>query len=133
MEDEAGYLAQLAYTYEHDKIDATLVHQALMREYQVYTGDKRFEEIIGNISSIPADAIGWCAEKLEALKPTEKNYNPEARDYSPLIPIIGGISVSVNITKAADFFENLGNNPLFREQKLHFQKYGQLFNRLQIR
>ncbi|AJW64570.1 Peptidase C39 family protein [Elizabethkingia miricola] len=122
MEEEAGYLAQLAYTYEHDKIDATLVHQALMREYQFYTGDKRFEEIIGNISSIPADAIGWCAEKLEALKPTEKNYNPEARDYSPLIPIIGGISVPVNMNKAAQFFENLRDNPFVQGVEAAFSE-----------
>jgi len=50
-----------------------------MREYQFYTGDRRFEEIIGNIISIPADAIGWCAEQLESLKPTEKNYNPDLK------------------------------------------------------
>ncbi|PTT40784.1 hypothetical protein DBR28_05120 [Chryseobacterium sp. HMWF028] len=33
LEDEAAYLAQLAYTFVKDKIDPTLVHQALMREY----------------------------------------------------------------------------------------------------
>lgn len=48
MEDEAAYLTQLAYTYEGDKINATFVRDALMREYQFYTGDRRFEEIIGN-------------------------------------------------------------------------------------
>ncbi|REC61279.1 hypothetical protein DRF65_16300 [Chryseobacterium pennae] len=122
MEDEAAYLAQLAYTFERDKIDATLVHQALMREYQFYTGDRRFEEIIGNISSIPADAIGWCAEKLEAFKPTEKNYNPEAKDYSPLIPIIGGVAVPVNMNKAAQFFENLGDNPFVQGAEVAFSK-----------
>ncbi|NML70848.1 hypothetical protein HHL23_13745 [Chryseobacterium sp. RP-3-3] len=122
MEDEAAYLAQLAYTFEKDKIDATLVHQALMREYQFYTGDRRFEEIIGNISSIPADAIGWCAEKLEAIKPTEKNYNPEAKDYSPLIPIIGGVAVPVNMNKAAQFFENLGDNPFVQGAEVAFSQ-----------
>ncbi|WP_294293148.1 hypothetical protein [uncultured Chryseobacterium sp.] len=101
MEDEAAYLTQLAYTYEGDKINAALVRDALMREYQSFTGDRRFEEIIGNISSIPADALGWCGEQLESLKPTEKNYNPEAKDYSPLIPVIG----AVNLNKAAQFFE----------------------------
>lgn len=118
MEDEAAYLAQLAYTYEGDKINATLVRDALMREYQFYTGDRRFEEIIGNISSIPADAIGWCAEKLEAFKPTEKNYNPGAKDYSPLIPITGG----VNPNKAAQFFENLGDNPFVQGAEIAFSK-----------
>lgn len=122
MEDEAAYLTQLAYTFEKDKIDATLVHQALMREYQFYTGDRRFEEIIGNISSIPADAIGWCAEKLEVFKPTEKNYNPQAKDYSPLIPIIGGVAVPVNINKAAQFFENLGDNPFVKGAEVAFSK-----------
>ncbi|PTT43049.1 hypothetical protein DBR28_01210, partial [Chryseobacterium sp. HMWF028] len=122
MEDEAAYLTQLAYTFEKDKIDATLVHQALMREYQFYTGDKRFEEIIGNISSIPADAIGWCAEQLEVFKPTEKNYNPEAKDYSPLVPIIGGVTVPVNMNKAAQFFENLGNNPFVQGAEVAFSK-----------
>ncbi|WP_312299215.1 hypothetical protein [Chryseobacterium sp.] len=120
MEDEAAYLAQLAYTFEKDKIDATLVHQALMREYQFYTGDRRFEEIIGNISSIPADAIGWCAEKLEAFKPTEKNYNPKAKDYSPLVPIRGGITVPMN--KAAQFFDNLGDNPFIQGADVAFSK-----------
>lgn len=118
MEDEAAYLTQLAYTFEKDKINATLVRDALMREYQFFTGDRRFEEIIGNISSIPADAIGWCAEKLEALKPTEKNYNPEAKDYSPLVPIIG----AVNLNKAAQFFENLGNNPFVQAAEVAFSK-----------
>ncbi|BFO65410.1 cysteine peptidase family C39 domain-containing protein [Chryseobacterium sp. KCF3-3] len=122
MEDEAAYLAQLAYTFEKDKIDATLVHQALMREYQFYTGDRRFEEIIGNISSIPANAIGWCAEKLEVFKPTEKNYNSLAKDYSPLIPIIGGVTVPVNMNKAAQFFENLGDNPFVQGAEVAFSK-----------
>jgi hypothetical protein len=122
MEDEAAYLAQLAYTFEKDKIDAALVHQALMREYQFYTGDRRFEEIIGNISSIPADAIGWCAEKLEVFKPTEKNYNPEAQDYSPLVPIIGGVAVPVNMNKAAQFFENLRDNPFVQGAEVAFSK-----------
>lgn len=122
MEDEAAYLTQLAYTFEKDKIDPTLVHQALMREYQFYTGDRRFEEIIGNISSIPADAIGWCAEKLEAFKPTEKSYNPEAKDYSPLVPIIGGGTIPVNINKAAQFFENLGDNPFVQGAEVAFSK-----------
>lgn len=122
MEDEAAYLAQLAHTFEKDKIDATLVHQALMREYQFYTGDRRFEEIIGNISSIPANAIGWCAEKLEVFKPTEKNYNPLTKDYSPLIPIIGGIAVPVNMNKAAQFFENLGDNPFVQGAEVAFLK-----------
>ncbi|KMQ67097.1 hypothetical protein ACM39_15045 [Chryseobacterium sp. FH2] len=126
MEDEAAYLAQLAYTFEKDKIDATLVHQALMREYQFYTGDRRFEEIIGNISSIPADAIGWCAEKLEAFKPTEKNYNPESKDYSPLVPIIGGVAVPVNMNKAAQFFENLGDNPFVQGAEVAFSKVGSM-------
>ncbi|WP_312288381.1 cysteine peptidase family C39 domain-containing protein [Chryseobacterium gleum] len=118
MKDEATYLTQLAYTFEKDKIDATLVHQALMREYQFYTGDRRFEEIIGNISSIPADAIGWCAEKLEVFKPTEKNYNPKTKDYSPLVPIIG----AVNLNKAAQFFENLGDNPFVQGAEVAFSK-----------
>jgi hypothetical protein len=122
MEDETAYLTQLAYTFEKDKIDATLIHQALMREYQFYTGDRRFEEIIGNISSIPADAIGWCAEKLEAFKPTEKNYNPLSKDYSPLVPIIGGTAVPVNLNKAAQFFENLGDNPFVQEAEVAFSK-----------
>src|SRR5690606_34099321 len=86
------------------------------------TGDRRFEEIIGNISSIPADAIGWCAEKLEALKPTEKNYNPQAKDYSPLVPIIGGVAVSVTMNKAAQFFENLGDNPFVQGAEVAFSK-----------
>ncbi|MDQ1097319.1 MULTISPECIES: cysteine peptidase family C39 domain-containing protein [Chryseobacterium] len=118
MEDEAAYLSQLAYTFENDKINATLVRDALMREYQFYTGDRRFEEIIGNISSIPADAIGWCAEKLEDFKPTEKNYNPKAKDYSPLIPIIG----AVNLNKAAQFFEDLGENPFVQGTEAAFSK-----------
>lgn len=122
MEDEAAYLAQLAYTFEKDKIDVRLVHQALMREYQFYTGDRRFEEIIGNISSIPADAIGWCAEKLEALKPTEKNYNPHAKDYSPLVPNIGGVSIPINLNKAAQFFEDLGDNPFVQGVEVAFSQ-----------
>jgi len=122
MEDEAAYLTQLAYTFEKNKIDANLVHQALMREYQFYTGDRRFEEIIGNISSIPAGAIGWCAEKLEIFKPTEKNYNPESTDYSPLIPIIGGVAIPVNMNKAAQFFENLRDNPFVQGAEVAFSK-----------
>lgn len=122
MEDEAAYLTQLAYTFEKDKINAALVHQALMREYQFYTGDKRFEEIIGNMSSVPADAIGWCAEQLENLKPTEKNYNPESKNYAPLIPLIGGIPVPVNINKAAQFFEGLGDNPFVQGAEAAFSK-----------
>ncbi|WP_294301436.1 hypothetical protein [uncultured Chryseobacterium sp.] len=122
MEDEAAYLAQLAYTYEGDKINAALVRDALMREYQSFTGDRRFEEIIGNISSIPADALGWCGEQLESLKPTEKNYNPEAKDYSPLIPVIG----AVNLNKAAQFFEGLGENPFVQGAEVAFTQVWQL-------
>ena len=118
MEDEAAYLTQLAYTYEGDKINATLVRDALMREYQFFTGDRRFEEIIGNISSIPADALGWCGEQLESLKPTEKNYNPEAKDYSPIVPIVG----AVNLNKAAQFFEGLGENPFVQGAEVAFSK-----------
>ncbi|WP_294230350.1 hypothetical protein [uncultured Chryseobacterium sp.] len=122
MEDEAAYLTQLAYTYEGDKINAALVRDALMREYQSFTGDRRFEEIIGNISSIPADALGWCGEQLESLKPTEKNYNPEAKDYSPLIPVIG----AVNLNKAAQFFEGLGENPFVQGAEVAFTQVWQL-------
>ncbi|WP_185289992.1 cysteine peptidase family C39 domain-containing protein [Chryseobacterium lactis] len=126
MEDEATYLTQLAYTYEGDKINATLVRDALMREYQFYTGDKRFEEIIGNISSIPADAFGWCAEHLEDFKPTEKNYNPESKDYSPLFPMIGSIAIPVNMNKATQFFENLGNNPFVQGADIAFTQVWEL-------
>ncbi|WP_294273900.1 cysteine peptidase family C39 domain-containing protein [uncultured Chryseobacterium sp.] len=132
MEDEAAYLAQLAYTYEGDKINATLVRDALMREYQFYTGDRRFEEIIGNITSIPADALGWCAENLEDFKPTEKNYNPEAKDYSPLVPIvIGGVAVPIpiNMNKASQFFENLGNNPFVQGADVAFTQVWELVKR----
>lgn len=122
MEDEAAFLAQLAYTHEGDKINATLVRDALMREYQFYTGDKRFEEIIGDITAIPADAIGWCAEQLESLKPTEKNYNPEAKDYSPLIPFIGG----ANLNKTAHFFEDLGDNPFVQGAEVAFTQVWEL-------
>ncbi|PZU22027.1 MAG: hypothetical protein DI622_06535 [Chryseobacterium sp.] len=122
MEDEAAYLAQLAYTYYGDKINATLVRDALMREYQFYTGDRRFEEIIGNIISIPADAFGWCAEHLEDFKPTEKNYNPEAKDYSPIIPLIG----TVNMNKISEFFENLGNNPFVQGTQVAFTQVWEL-------
>ena len=122
MKDEAGYLAQLAYTHEKDKLDVTLIYQALMREYQLYTGDRRFEEIIGSVSSIPADAIGWCAKQLEGLKPTEKNYNPASKDYSPLIPIVGGVSVPLNMNTAAQFFENLGDNPFVQGVEVAFSK-----------
>lgn len=122
MEDEAAFLAQLAYTHEGDKINATLVRDALIREYQFYTGDKRFEEIIGDITAIPADAIGWCAEQLESLKPTEKNYNPEAKDYSPLIPFIG----VVNLNKTAHFFEDLGDNPFVQGAEIAFTQVWEL-------
>lgn len=129
MEDEAAYLTQLAYTFEKDKINAALVHHALMREYQFYTGDKRFEEIIGNMSSIPADAIGWCAEQLEHIKPSEKNYNPESKDYAPLIPLIGGIPVPVHINKAAQFFEGLGGNPFVQGAEAAFSKVWEMVMR----
>ncbi|MFP3596554.1 hypothetical protein [Chryseobacterium sp. SIMBA_029] len=129
LEDEAAFLAQLAYTHEGDKINATLARDALMREYQFYTGDRRFEEIIGNITSIPADAIGWCAEQLESLKPTEKNYNPESKDYTPLIPLVVGIGVipiPINMNKASQFFENLGNNPFVQGAEVAFTQVWQL-------
>ncbi len=93
-----------------------------MREYQFFTGDRRFEETIGNISSIPADALGWCGEQLESLKPTEKNYNPEAKDYSPLVPIIG----AVNLNEAAQFFEGLGENPFVQGAEVAFTQVWQL-------
>ncbi|GEM_PF-737259 len=121
LEDEASYLSQLAYTYEKDKIDTMAVHQALMREYQFLTNSKQFDELIGNISSIPASAIGWCADKLENLKPTEKNYNPEAKEYTPLVPILG-VPIPVNMNKAAQFFENLGDNPFVQGADAAFTK-----------
>ncbi|AZA52767.1 cysteine peptidase family C39 domain-containing protein [Chryseobacterium sp. G0201] len=129
LEDEAAFLAQLAYTHEGDKINATLARDALMREYQFYTGDRRFEEIIGNITSIPADAIGWCAEQLESLKPTEKNYNPESKDYTPLIPLVVGVGVipiPINMNKASQFFENLGNNPFVQGAEVAFTQVWEL-------
>lgn len=129
LEDEAAFLAQLAYTHEGDKINATLTRDALMREYQFYTRDRRFEEIIGNITSIPADAIGWCAEQLESLKPTEKNYNPESKDYTPLIPLVVGVGVipiPINMNKASQFFENLGNNPFVQGAEVAFTQVWQL-------
>ncbi|PTT68805.1 hypothetical protein, partial [Chryseobacterium sp. HMWF001] len=126
MEDEAVYLAQLAYTYEGDKINATLVRDALMREYQFYTGDRRFEEIIGDISSIPADAIGWCAKQLEDFKPNEKNYDPASKDYSPLIPVFTGVAVPVNMNKAAEFFEDLGSNPFVQGIETAFSQVWEL-------
>ncbi|WP_294264206.1 cysteine peptidase family C39 domain-containing protein [uncultured Chryseobacterium sp.] len=98
------------------------MRDALMREYQFFTGDRRFEETIGNISSIPADALGWCGEQLESLKPTEKNYNPEAKDYSPLVPIIG----AVNLNEAAQFFEGLGENPFVQGAEVAFTQVWQL-------
>ncbi len=121
LKDEASYLTQLAYTYEKDKIDATVVYQALMREYQFLTNDKQLDELLGNISAIPADAIGWCADKLENLKPTEKNYNPEAKDYTPIVPVLG-VPIPVNMNKAAQFFENLGDNPFVQGADAAFTK-----------
>ncbi len=121
LEDEASYLAQLAYTYEKDKIDATAVYQALLREYQFLTNSKQFDELIGNISAIPAEAIGWCADKLENLKPTEKNYNPEAKDYAPIVPVLR-VPIPVNMNKAAQFFENLGDNPFVQGADAAFTK-----------
>ncbi len=121
LEDEASYLAQLAYTYEKDKIDATTVYQALLREYQFLTNSKQFDELIGNISAIPAEAIGWCADKLENLKPTEKNYNPEAKDYAPIVPVLR-VPIPVNMNKAAQFFENLGDNPFVQGADAAFTK-----------
>ena len=121
MEDEAAYLAQLAYTYEKDKIDATAVYQALMREFKVRTGVTQFDEVLGSISEIPANAIGWCADKLENLKPTEKNYNPESKEYTPIIPVLGA-PVPVNMNKAAQFFENLGDNPFVQGAEAAFAK-----------
>lgn len=121
LKDEASYLTQLAYTYEKDKIDATAVYQALLREYQFLTNDKQLDELLGNISAIPADAIGWCADKLENLKPTEKNYNPEAKDYTPIVPVLG-VPIPVNMNKAAQFFENLGDNPFVQGADAAFTK-----------
>lgn len=121
MEDEAAYLAQLAYTYEKDKIDATAVYQALMREFKVRTGVTQFDEVLGSISEIPANAIGWCADKLENLKPTEKNYNPESKEYTPIVPVLGA-PVPVNMNKAAQFFENLGDNPFVQGAEAAFAK-----------
>jgi len=121
LKDEASYLTQLAYTYEKDKIDATAVYQALLREYQFLTNDKQLDELLGNISAIPADAIGWCADKLENLKPTEKNYNPETKDYTPIIPVLG-VPIPVNMNKAAQFFENLGDNPFVQGADAAFTK-----------
>ncbi|KFE99895.1 hypothetical protein IX39_04380 [Chryseobacterium formosense] len=129
LDDEAAYLTQLAYTYDNDKINATLIREAFMRQYQFYIEDRRFEEIIGNITSIPADAFGWCAEQLESLKPTEKNYNPEAKDYSPLVPIVIGadvISIPININKAAQFFDDLGNNPFVQGAEVAFTQVWEL-------
>lgn len=129
LEDEAAYLAQLAYTYEGDRINPTLIHEALMREYQFYTGDRRFEEMIGNIISIPADAIGWCAEQLESLKPTEKNYDPGSEDYAPLVPIVMGagvIPLPINMNKASQFFENMGNNPFVQGTQAAFTQVWEL-------
>ncbi|WP_379966989.1 cysteine peptidase family C39 domain-containing protein [Epilithonimonas sp. UC225_85] len=121
LQDEASYLSQLAYTYEKDKIDATAVYQALRREYQYLTNDKQLDELLGNISSIPADAIGWCADKLENLKPSEKNYDPESKEYTPIIPVLG-VPVPVNMSKAAQFFENLGDNPFVQGADAAFTK-----------
>lgn len=126
MEDEAGYLAQLAYTHEGDKINATLVRDALMREYQFYTNDKQFDELLGNISQIPADAIGWCAAQLEDFKPDEKNYDPASKDYSPLIPLFAGAAVPVNMNKAAQFFEDLSSNPFVQGVETAFSQVWEL-------
>ena len=126
MEDEAGYLAQLAYTHEGDKINATLVRDALMREYQIYTNDKQFDELLGNISQIPADAIGWCATQLEDFKPNEKNYDPASKDYSPLIPLFAGAAVPVNMNKAAQFFEDLSSNPFVQGVETAFSQVWEL-------
>lgn len=126
LEDEAAYLAQLAYTYEGDKINATLVRDALMREYQFYTNDKQFDELLGNISQIPADAIEWCAAQLEDFKPGEKNYDPTSKDYSPLIPVFAGVAASENMNKAADFFEDLGSNPFVQGVETAFGQVWEL-------
>ncbi|NML55857.1 hypothetical protein [Chryseobacterium cheonjiense] len=49
--------------------------------------------------------IGWCAAQLEDLKPDEKNYDPDSKDYSPLIPLFAGAAVPVNMNKAAQFLK----------------------------
>ncbi|WP_042721407.1 zincin-like metallopeptidase toxin domain-containing protein, partial [Flavobacterium sp. B17] len=126
LEDEAAYLAQLAYTYEGDKINATLVRDALMREYQFYTNNKQFDELLGNISQIPADAIGWCAAQLEDFKPDERNYDPASKDYSPLIPVFAGATVSENMNKAAEFFEDLDSNPFVQGIETAFSQVWEL-------
>ena len=61
------------------------------------------------------------ADKLENLKPTEKNYNPEAKDYTPIVPVLG-VPIPVNMNKAAQFFENLGDNPFVEGADAAFTK-----------
>ena len=55
-----------------------------------------------------ADALSWCAEKLEGFKPQEINYNPEAKGYAPLLPIIAGkIIVMENKEELTNRLKNL--------------------------
>ncbi|UKB79459.1 hypothetical protein [Chryseobacterium sp. MEBOG07] len=111
LKDEAGYLSQVAYSTNGDKLDSSLVYLALMREYDYKIGNTKFQELIGNIESIPQDALNWCAEQIGKIIPDEKNYEPSHENYSPFIPLpIVGL-VPVNLNKAAQYFEDIKSNP----------------------
>lgn len=129
-EDVVRYIAQLCYTRHSDKINPTIAYQAVVREFQFKTNDRQLEEIIGSISTIPSEAIGWCAGQVRNLKTTEKNYEPSSKDYSPLIPVfITGISAPVNVNKAAEFFENLSENPFIKGADTVFSKAWELIEK----
>lgn len=129
LKDEAKYISQLTYTYDKNIVNPTSVYYALQREFDFLTGGNILGEIMGDVLSIPKEALSWCNDKLEEIKPKEKNYNADAKDFTPLLPIItpaGTVVVPVNVNTAAQFFENLGNNPFVQGAEAAFSEVWQL-------
>lgn len=122
FDPETAYLAQLAHNYDDHDINAMLIRDVIIREYKFCITDKKFESI-RNASYFTANVFEWCADYLEEIKPTEKNYNPESVNYSPITPII--ISEDA-INETTIFFKDLKNNPLIQGAKVAFDQVRKL-------
>lgn len=106
LEDDAKYLKELAKHYEKDNLNESLILAALQREYTYRTKGDLLFEITGDILSIPSDAIGWIAEKLEKIKPQEHHYKADVKDFSPvLFPAVVLHHIEQNDFASSQLFE----------------------------
>lgn len=104
-------------------MDYECTYNAVRRAYDAQTGAGRIIEAISSRDELAAKGLNWCADKLEGIKLTEKNYEPGNAAYNPLIGFSPGTKETLN--KAAGWMQDIADNPMVKNaESMLAEAYG---------